>query len=99
MMWAVLQHEGAQLAEWGRFAKAESRRREGERIQPPTTEERGPCLILAAVSFRVDSSLVAISTAFVFCRWFLTLAWRSANYRIAIVIPIRRRRPKPSTAD
>ena len=29
-MWAVLEDKGAQLAERGRFAKAESRRREGE---------------------------------------------------------------------
>ena len=54
---------------------------------------------ISAVSFRVDSSLVAISTAFVFCKWLLTLAWRSANYRSPIVLPIRRRRPKPSTAN
>ena len=37
--------------------------------------------------------------AFVCCGWLLTLSWRSAHYGITIASPIRRRRPKPSTAN
>ena len=57
-MWAVLQHEGAQLAERGRFAKAESRRREGERT-PTADEERKVALFNFISAFRSVQTLLS----------------------------------------
>ena len=84
-MWAVLQDEGAELAEWGRFAKAESRRREGE-LHLRNEEEKGALFnFISAVSFRADSSLAAVLLAFVCCRWFWAPSSNGKHYRYAIV--------------